>query len=525
MAENTEHGGSRRMKVNRQEVARFLWTLGIALIIAGLVRYSIQGEWLILSKSLLIAGGVLIVAGIVLGFRTILGYFSKRSSQLGTNTIVLSLGVIVILGVVNFFGFRHPKRWDVTTEKLYSLSDQTRKIVGGLQKDVTIIRFSKEPRQQIDDLMAEYRALSPHFKFQTVDPQQRPEVAKQYGATHVDEVIVASGTRTERIEPTSFRGDLSEEDITSAILKVTRDQLKMVCFTTDHGEKSLSDTGAEGFSSVDAQLKKESYILKTVSLLSEKSVPPDCNVLVIAGPTQAFFPPESDAVKKYLDDGGKVLILVDPEKDPKLDSLFQEWNVNVGKNLIVDASGLGSYFGTGPIFPIVTDYGTSPITKGFERTATMFPLARTVSTADKNKTDPEMTDLLKTSPRSFTIPGLKPGQKEIRYDPKEDTMGPLSVGVSAIRKSGDKPERLVVIGNSGFASNQWISQQRNGDLFFNAINWLSQDENLISIRPKAPTNRRIILTVGQKSALTWLDLIFLPAFVIFSGVYIWWKRR
>ena len=99
------------------------------------------------------------------------------------------------------------------------------------------------------------------------------------------------------------------------------------------------------------------------------------------------------------------------------------------------------------------------------------------------------------------------------------------MGVSASRKAGDKSERLVVIGNSGFASNQWISQQRNGDLFFNAINWLSQDENLISIRPKAPTNRRIILTVGQKSALTWLDLIFLPAFVILSGVYIWWKRR
>lgn len=513
------------MTVKREEIARFLWTLGVALIIAGLVRYSIQGEWLILSKSLLSGGGVLIVAGIALGFRAILGYFSKRSSQLGTNTIVLSLGVILILGVVNFLGFRHPKRWDLTSEKLYSLSDQTRKIVGGLQKDVTIVRFAKAPSQQIDDLMAEYRALSPHFKFQTVDPQQKPEIAKQYGATHMDDVVVASGTRTERIEPTSFRGDLSEEDITSAILKVTRDQLKMVCFTTDHGEKSLTDTGADGYSSVDTELKKESYILKTFSLLSEKSVPADCSVLVIAGPTQAFFPPEADAVNKYVDGGGKVFILVDPEKDSKLDSLFQAWNVNVGKNLVVDASGLGSYFGTGPVFPIVTDYGQSPITKGFERTATMFPLARTVSLADKNKTDPQSTELLKTSSRSFTIPGLKPGQKEIRYDPKEDTMGPLSLGVSASRKAGDKSERVVVIGNSGFASNQWVGQQRNGDLFFNTINWLSQDENLISIRPKAPTNRHINLTVGQASALKWLDLIFLPGFVIFSGIYIWWKRR
>jgi gliding motility-associatede transport system auxiliary component len=513
------------MKVNREEVARFLWTLGVALIIAGLVRYSIQGEWLILSKSLLIAGGVLIIAGIALGFRSILGYFSKRSSQLGTNTMVLSLAVILILAVVNFFGYRHAKRWDLTTEKLYSLSDQTRKIVGGLQKDVTIIRFGKEPKPQIDDLMAEYRTLSRHFTFQTVDPQQKPEIARQYGATRMDDVIVASGTRTEHTEPTSFRGDFSEEDITSAILKVTRDQLKVLCFTTNHGEKSLSDTGADGFSSVDSQLKKESYILKTVSLISEKSVPADCSVLVIPGPTQAFFPQEAEAVSKYLDGNGKVFVLIDPEKDPKLDALFQAWNVNVGKNLVVDASGAGSYFGTGPVFPIVGDYGPSPITKGFERTVTMFPLARTVSIADKSKTDPESIELLKTSARSFTIPGLKPGQKEIRYDPKEDTMGPLSLGVSASWKAQDKSERLVVIGNSGFASNQWIGQQRNGDLFFNAINWLSQDENLISIRPKTQTNRRINLTVGQASALKWLDLIFLPVLVIFAGVYIWWKRR
>src|SRR5215470_19226390 len=136
-----------------------------------------------------------------------------------------------------------------------------------------------------------------------------------------------------------------------------------------------------------------------------------------------------------------------------------------------------------------------------------------------------MVELLKTSSRSFTIPGLKPGQKEISFNPKEDTRGPLSLGVSASRKAGDISDRLVVIGNSGFASNQWIGQQRNGDLFYNAINWLSQDENLISVRPKSPTNRHINLTEAQAIALRWLDLIFLPALVFFSGVYIWWKRR
>ena len=144
---------------------------------------------------------------------------------------------------------------------------------------------------------------------------------------------------------------------------------------------------------------------------------------------------------------------------------------------------------------------------------------------DKSKVQPESVELLKTSARSFTIPGLKPGQEKVTFDPKTGTVGPLSLGVAADRKQGDKESRLVVIGNSAFPANQWLGQQRNGDLFFNSVNWLVQDENLISIRPKEPTNRRVNLTAGQASALKWLDLAFLPGLVILSGVYIWWKRR
>ncbi len=150
-------------------------------------------------------------------------------------------------------------------------------------------------------------------------------------------------------------------------------------------------------------------------------------------------------------------------------------------------------------------------------------MARTVSIADKNKTEPLDTELLKTSARSFTIPNLD--QKEVKFDPKTDTAGPLSLGVAADRASGGKEARLVVIGNSDFAANQFVGSQDNGDLFFNTIDWLAQDENLISIRPKSPTNRRVTLTEGQWSMLRWFDLFFLPGLVIFAGVYIWWKRR
>jgi len=512
------------MKWDRGEWASTVGSIGVALLIAGYVRYTRQGELLTLGKVLLIGGGVFILAAIVLGFRGILAFFSLRSSQLGTNTTILTLAVIVILGLLNFAGNRHHKRFDLTTEKIHTLSDQTRQIVRGLQKDVTIVRFDKMADPSVNDMMDEYRDLSPHFKFRNVDPDEKPEVVKQYGATHKGDVIAASGSRTEHIEP-GPEGSIGEQDITSAILKVTRDKLKTVCFITDHGERSLTDQAGEGYSQVDQELKRENYNVRPVDLVSESAIPPECDVVAIAGPTQAFFPQEESLVTKYLDAGGKVFLLVDPEKDPKLDDLLAAWNINLGKNLVIDASGIGRLFQTGPTFPVVLDYGSSTITKDFGHTMTIFPNARTVTIADRGKTDPQSVELLKTSARSFTTPGLKKGQVEISYDPKTGTAGPLSLGVAASWKKGDSSARLVVIGNSAFAANQWIAVQRNGDLFFNTINWLAQDENLISIRPKPPTNRRVTLSEAQAIWLHWFDLLILPGLFILSGVYIWWKRR
>ena len=507
------------MKWDREELARFIGTTGIAMLVAGYLRYSIQGELLTFSKVVLAIGALCLLASIVIGFGGILRFSSKRSSQLGTNTTILSVAVLAILVIVNFVGFRHHKRFDLTTEKLYTLSDQTKQVVGGLQKDVTIVRFDKSPNAALDDQMAEYTSLSRHLKFQNIDPQQKPEVAQQYGATRMGDVILASGLRKERLET----GATSEEDITGAIIKVTQDKVKTVCFVTGHGEKSLTDDGEDGYSHLDAGLKKENYVTRTLNLVSENGVASDCSVVVIAGPTQQFFPQEAEMLNQYLAGSGKGLILVDPQTDPKLGEIFQAWNTNVGDNVVIDSSGVGSLLGAGPAIPLVTTFGESPITKNFARSMTFFPLARTVSIADKSKTDPQIVELLKTSPQSFTVPNLKQGQNKLTFNP--DTAGPLSLGVAASRKAEGGEARVVVIGNSTFAANPYVGLQKNGDLFYNTIDWLAQDENLISIRPKSQTNRRVTLTQGQSSALTWLDLIILPGIVIFSGVYIWWKRR
>lgn len=513
------------MNLDRREIFRMIAWVGAAAVLGGLLRYLIQGELLTFAKWLLITGGALILFSIVAEFRALLAYFSLRSTRLGANTFTLGLGILAILVFLNFLGYKHHKRFDLTTEGLYTLSDETRQITGGLKQDVDVYYFAKKSAPEASELrdeMAEYMASTPHLRFQVVDPEERFDLAKQMGITHANQLIVSSNGRTERPD------GITEQDITNAILKVTRDKTVAACFVEGHGEKSITSMEATGLKAVSDELERENYKTRAVNLVAEQKVPGDCDVLVDAGPVKAPFPAETQAVAKFLDNGGKVLLLIDPETDPQMDAILGEWNIELGKNIVIDASGVGRLLQMGPGAPVVVDYGANPITRNFQNSMTFFYLARTVSLADPNKTEPNAVELLKTSPRSFTAPGI-PKNGEVRFEPGKDKTGPLSLGVAAAWKKGTgdsaKEARLVVIGDSDFATNQFETMQRNGDLFLNSIGWLAQEEDLISIRPKSPMSRQITLTEAQSSALYLAGTYLLPLVVICAGFAVWLKRR
>lgn len=504
------------MKADRQEIFKYAGWLGAALLVGGYLRYLVREEMGTFDKSLLIAGAALLALGLALNFGEVLALFGRRSTKLGTNTAVLTVAVLAIIGVLNFLGYRHHKRFDLTSEGLYSLSDQTRKVVSGLTQDVKIIKFDKTEDAALHDTMQEFKNLSNRISYERVDPQDKPQLARQYEVRSFGETIVTSGNRTER--PTAT----TEQDLVNAILKVTRDKPKNICFIEDHGEKSTSATGPEGFSAVSSGLKNQNYETKVVNIVSGE-VPGDCDVLVVAGPKKALFQTEADNLSKYLDNGGKALLLIDADTDPQLSTLLASWNIALGNDLVLDASGVGRLFGLGPAAPLATNYGVHPITKDMNRTMTVFPNARSVKVADAAKTDVTTTELIKTTERSWAETDVKGVQFE--FNEGKDTRGPINLGVAASKKTGEKEARLVVIGDADFASNQYVQQQANGDLILNTVNWLAQDEDLISIRPKSPTNRQITLTESQKNLIWLLTVIFLPVLVVMSGSYIWWRRR
>jgi ABC-type uncharacterized transport system involved in gliding motility auxiliary subunit len=510
------------MNNNRQEIAKLAGIVGPALALAGYILYSREQVWKWYIIAAVAVGLAMLVASIVLNFNGIVAFFRGRQGRLGANTVALSIAVIAIISVLNFLGYRHHKRFDLTAEGLYTLSDQTKKIVGGLQKDIKVIKFDKSDDQQLADQMSEFKYLSKHISYERIDPQQRPELARQYAVQKFGETIVASGERVERPTQTD------EQSLVNAIMKITRDKLKRVCFTEGHGEKALAGTDGNGYAAIENYLKNENYETKGVNLVQEGQVPEACSVLVIAGPKNEFFPQESAMIDKYLDGGGKVFLMLDPEPDhpnvdPQLNDVLKKWNIKIGDDVVLDTSGAGRMIGLGAAAPLTAEYAEHPITRDLKRSLTFFPMSRSVSAADSSKTDTPVTQLVKTSENSWGETELKGAKAE--FNEGKDTKGPIGIGAAASKKVGDKEARLVVIGDSDFASNQYRRIGGNGDLFNNTVNWLAQDEDLISIRPKAATNRSLTMTEAQQSTFWWLTVLFMPLAAAGTGAYIWWKRR
>jgi gliding motility-associatede transport system auxiliary component len=502
-------------------------SFGPAMLIAGYVYYSIKNVWNVPIQIVIYTGAALTLLLLFFSLGKIKSAFKRRSTQYGTNSLVMTLVVLGILGMINFIGKKHHKRMDLTSAKLYSLSDQSKKVVQGLKGEVKILYFDREPNQTLNDLMEEYRGVNASkVNFKTIDPQKDPGQAKQYNISRFKETVVAYGAKTEKVETPQ------EESITNAILKVTRDKNKVIYFLQGHNEGDISDTQeAKGYAVAKKAIENQNYEVKTLSLAQNPAIPDDCAVLVIAGPKVGLLPTEIPVVDKYVDVGGKVLLLQDPDTTSGLEELLKKWKIGLENDTVVDASGIGQLLGMGPAAPLVTSFESHAITKDLSRTMTFFPLARSVKTVENPSSSFSSSVLFKTSEASWGEKNLKGGS--VRFDEGTDTKGPVPLGIVSTKTvSGDEKEkkhgkeaRVVVVGDSDFASNSYFQQQRNGDVFLNAVSWLAEDEDLISVRPKSQENRSISLTRANSSVLFWMTMVLLPGSALISGILVWLRRR
>lgn len=493
--------------------------IGAVLFLFSLVLYSIENVWGVFNWVTLILG----LAGI--GYFTYTYYknrekgISKRSLQYGSNVLVQVIIVIGIMGFLAFITTRQNFRSDWTVNKLYSLSDQTNKIMEGLDKDVRITAFYKAGEQRgAKDLLDEYAYRSGNLNYEFIDPDEKPQITRQYQVTKYNTIIVESGLKRETIET------LSEANLTNAIMKVTREQDKMICFLTGHGERSITDEGKEGYSLAIAAIKKENHLVKEMNLVEKmganEGIPDSCSVLVILSPKAGFFPGELDSISAYLTNGGKVLLMLDPEHGQDIVGFAAQYGVAVGNDMVVDASGVGQLFGAGPGMPLVTTYDQSiPITKDFS-IMTIYPLTSSITPMDDKK-GYNIKEILKTSKNSW---GETDYPGEVSFNEDRDLPGPVTIAVLVEKKTGDKKTSMAIFGDSDFASNGYFQNEGNANIFLNTINYLAEEEDLISIRPKDFDDRRVTLTQAEVSTLFYLVVIAIPLLVVIAGVIFYIRR-
>ncbi len=514
--------------------------LGIALVVAAVgIRFGMPTQEKY-ATYLAWAGLACIIVYVLSQWREIAGFFGTRSGRYGTLAASSLLIVLGILIAVNYIGKRQNKRWDLTAAGQFSLSDQSRNVVQKLDAPLTVHVFVQEQQfQSYRDRLQEYEYASKQISAEYIDPDKKPSIAQQANVQQYGTLIFNYKGRSERTTSNT------EQDITNTIIKVVSGQVKKIYFTQGHGEHDPTSSERDGYQGISQALTNENYGVEKLVLAQTGKVPDDASAVVVAGPKTDFFAPQIDVLKTYLENNGKLLLMLDPTEGPNatpltnLIALAHDWGVEVTNTLVVDASGMGRLIGAGPEMPIAANYPSHPITDRF-RIATAYPLARGLNVIQGGVNGHVAAPIVESSPQSWAEADLKSlGEgKEVTLDESQgDKPGPITIGAAVNVSKPDaapdpaqadapKPEtRVVVYGDSDFPSNSVLGIPGNKDMFMNTIGWLSQQENLISIRPKEASDRRLTLTATQQNNVMWLSLLGVPAVVFGTGIYSWWRRR
>ena len=513
--------------VNSWKYLRYLFIPGIVFLIAGLVAQIITGQYSALYLGLITAGVFILIFWLVCFLGVNRAFWHRRATQTRANLLISSLAFLTILSLINYLAFRYSNHIDLTENQLYSLAPQTQAVLKALPRPVKALIFVKEADPGDQLLLNNDRQYNPIFQYEFVDPDIKPGLAKQFGAKPLGTVYLEYGNRHQLVQDLQLdpKGEatqrISESKLTSGLERIQKDSTEVIYILQGHQEPSILP-GKDSISEAVNVLKDKGYQIKPLNLMQVNAFPKDINSLLIIGPKKKLLPPEVNSIKQYSEQGGNILLLVDPQIDPGLDPLLKEWGVKLDPRLVIDASGRGSQVGVGPESPVITQYGNHPITKEFKNGNSIFPLTRPIATFKVK--DIQSSALLTTDDKIWATSKIV-GER-ITFNPQTDLAGPFDIGVALTRYLNQKESKLVVVGNSTFATNGWFSMLLDGDFFVNSVQWLTQpQEHELSIRPKEPKNRRIILSSSQWLILNWLAWLIIPLLGLILAVLFWWKRR
>ncbi len=501
-----------------------------AFILAGVALLA-TGGWGIVNRQfdtyVKIGLGVIIglaAAGVLLDPQRIRTALGGRQARYGSNAVLVSLAFAGILVVLCYLAFTNPQQIDLTEDKEYTLTTETQLALSGLTQPVELIGFYtpelSQSRDAIRPLLDQYRRSgSDKLTYTFIDPRADPVSADRYGVTRDGTVVVVLGDASE------VTASPTELEITGAIVRLANPEARKVYFLSGHGERDYESTEALGYSQVLDALQAKNYEVASLSLVSEPRVPADARAVVIAGPTIGIPPAELQQLEAYVAQGGSLVVLLDPvlsdaeamANDALVPYLETAWGIQARADLVVDLRS------NQPLTAVADRYASHPITERLGNLVSYFPAAR--SLASTEPAPPGLTPLVLTGADSWgktNSESIAAGTFD--YVPEEDNPGPLTVAM--VGEDTAQNARMVVVGDSDFATNADFNSYGNGDLLLNAIDWAARQEALISRTPKQSTPRFVTPPTTQAVGLIFLlTVIVIPGAVIAGGVLVWLSRR
>lgn len=519
--------------------------LGVMLLTAGYVMQQVEaglGLWSVTSYAL---AAVSLAVYVYRNRSELLLLFSLRSARYGAVSVFTILVFIGILVLVALFSEKRNHRWDLTRSKTHSLALQSRQVLERLDRDTLDLQVYVFHRGQNDlrskqpliDLLETYAYHSRRFRHERVDIDRNPLLAMELGITSTSTIILRYGERTEQV--------YSEQEarITNAIANLLggdRPGLRgPVYFTVGHGEPGDDAGDPYSISRARESIEQEIGPVRDVLLTTGQGVPDSCDILVVAGPERDFLPQELEAIDRFLARGGRALFLLEPFMADSLAAHLGRYGVRVGDDIVIDLMR-GSV--SSPFAFLVKDYPTHDITRFFD-VGTVFDMARSVSPDSNLASGVTVNVFLETSERSWAESDRQLLQTRFDLVARQavDQGRKVPIGATVTlepsffeeseSESADseaispRQARLVVIGDRDFVTGSYLGQLGNRDLLLNCLRWLRGQTDEITIQPRETENTPLILERSDMLVMGVTVLAGLPALIIFSGLFVWLRRR
>lgn len=480
-----------------------------------------------LTLALQISAGLIVIGlGVyaILDPNTVRRFLSGRQARYGSNSLILTLAFLGILITGNVLAFQNPKSWDMTEDQSNTLAKETLQALTTLPEKVTATAYftSQLDNSSADALLLKFKSNSKgNFDYKFVNPDLDPLSARENGITGDGKILLAMGDHKE------IASSASETELTKALIRLINPTARVVYFLQGHGEPALDGSGKLSYATAKTTLESKNYTVNTLNLLSDNKIPDDALAIIIAGPTKPLSQQEVSLLKKYVDAGGSLFVMEDPimftdfgtSPDPLADYLTSDWGIKLDNDVVIDLVNTQN-----PLQAVSSQYSsTHPITQNLTQNyIVILPQARSI-TITEQKENITQTPIILTTERSWGETELKSGETPA-FDSATDIAGPLNLAVAG--ENSATKGRVVVFGNSVYATDDVFDAYGNGNIFVNSVDWAAEQENLINITPREQTQRTFVPPTQIKLLIMVITTVFvIPGLWVIAGIYSWLARR